>query len=500
MSTDDESVALDPSYIAGLLDSIGRVRFDISDTQDGRYTVRPMLRLKHSGTDLRAAVVGEFLEERGYQYEFVERHYGREFFRLQQASDLEELEAFLAGHSSQLVRELAFVNGVFADEFGTRILDPRELYQFTITRDRLRHGWRPRGRYHRSPADVVESHEFSHESIDPLPVPEGDVRTDYAVEWIAGVFDGACRYRPSVAEDAEYSIGYSMYPIARLYCPGVCPEFVDNFRRFCDDYDLAYGDSSDDDTLRITFTSATNIRRVLDVIFPRLLVLADVSEVLLGSILPRFDENEHRTRQGFYDLLRDFDSVARATGGQFREREYTPDYFADRWREDLDLVDEDEAESAGEPADQRGEFDVVPDVSLSGDDFAGPVGRYRTLVDLVDRDPESVARLRELYDDRCQLCGLRLADADGTGYAEVHYVRPLAPPHDGTDEPSNMLVVCPNHHADLDNGIVRIDPETGTIEHPFDSDIDETSIDVEPEHALSEDRLRYHNENICRLR
>ncbi|WP_338738646.1 HNH endonuclease [Haloplanus salilacus] len=499
MSAEEAPIDFDPSYVAGLFDTVGRVRFDISETPQDGYTVRPMLRLSPHQTQLRAAVIGEFLEERGYRYDFIEREYGDEFFRLQRRTDLEDLQSFLDGRSAHLIRELAFVDGVFADQFDFDILDPVDVYRFTVARDELRHGWRPKGRYHVSPDDISDRHDVETDDVETPALPHTELRTGYTVEWIAGVYDGVCRYRASIAEASDYEIGYAMYPIARLHRSGVCPTFVNAFRQFCEDYDLTYGDSSGKNDLQITFTGASNVRRILDVLYPRLLVLAEASEGLVEGILPAFDENVHRDKRGFYDLLREFDRVAELSGGPFRHREYDPEYFADLWRDELDLVDRGTvpSHSGTRPEDELDQFD---EVTVPPGAFGTTPRRFRTLVDRVERDPDRVARLKSLYDDRCQLCGTRLASSDGTGYSEVHHLRPLEAPHGGSDVTENMLVLCPNHHVDFDNGVVRVHVDDLSVDHPYDSAVDGDELFVTAEHEPAESALRYHNRTICRLR
>lgn len=501
MSDSAPRVDLDPSYVAGLLDGIGRVRFDLAETEEDRYTVRPMVRLKPNGTRMRAAVVGEFLEERGYRYDYIEREYGDEFFRLQQRDELEDLEEFLRGRSAHLVRELEFVNGVFAEEFDYSILSPEEACRFLRTRDELRYGWRPRGRHHVSPDEVANAHDIELESIEPVSLPTGSFRSDYTIEWIAGVFDALCRYRPSIAQSDEYAIDYAMYPVARLSTSGVNVRLVDYFVRFCTDYDLSFGDSSSANDLHVSFTGASNIRRVLDVLFPRLLVLAEHSEALLNGILPRFDEEEHHEKEGFYALLRDFDPIAQDTGGPFRHREYDPEYFADIWRDELELIEPDDASAGADRVAPEAEpLDELDPVTVRPESFSVAPGRFRTIAETSLRDSDAVRKLKSVYGDRCQLCGDRLADGDGTGYSEVHHLRPLGEPHDGPSEPTNMLVLCPNHHADFDNGVVRIDLDDRSVDHPFDSAVDGEPLTFEGEHGVADEYLRYHNRNICTLR
>ena len=464
-----------------------------------------MLRIKPHETEIRTAVVGSFLDLRGYQYELIEREYGGVFFRLQQRSDLEDLQEYLGGHSAHLVRELAFTTGVFADEFDFDVLDPEEIYRFLLARDKLRYGWRPRGRYHIPPSDISERFEIDDSTVAVPPLPSGTIRTDYTIEWIAGMFDGLCRYRPSISESSEHVVGYGMHPIARLYRGGVHSSLVTHVQQFCEDYDLNYGDTSDSNTLNISFTGPSHIRRVLDILFPRLLVLAEHSELVLGGILPRFDDEEHHTKPGFYRLFRDFDPVARASGGPFKNREYTPEYFAQRWKDDLGLTagDTTTEPSAAELDDSsRDESDQewlseLETLTLSPEEYRGEVGRYQTLVDRIYRDQTMVEDLKQLYGDRCQLCGTRLARRDGTGYSEVHHLQPLGRPHDGPDVRDNVLVLCPNHHSDFDNGVVEVDPGTLEIVHPYGSAVDGNQIIVEGDHQPGVEFLTYHNERIA---
>jgi predicted restriction endonuclease len=47
----------------------------------------------------------------------------------------------------------------------------------------------------------------------------------------------------------------------------------------------------------------------------------------------------------------------------------------------------------------------------------------------------------------------------GFFYCEAHHIRPLGSPHDGPDEESNLVIVCPNHHVLLDYGAIRLSKE-----------------------------------------
>lgn len=57
--------------------------------------------------------------------------------------------------------------------------------------------------------------------------------------------------------------------------------------------------------------------------------------------------------------------------------------------------------------------------------------------------------LRELHDGKCQVCSFTFEKRDGEPYFEIHHLDPEVGHH-----PSNLLVVCPNCHAQLEHATV----------------------------------------------
>ena len=72
------------------------------------------------------------------------------------------------------------------------------------------------------------------------------------------------------------------------------------------------------------------------------------------------------------------------------------------------------------------------------------------------RDSTSARRVKRLYDDSCQICGIRIRGSQGRSYSEGAHVRPLGRPHLGPDTETNLLCLCPNHHTLLDIGGIVI--------------------------------------------
>jgi predicted restriction endonuclease len=83
----------------------------------------------------------------------------------------------------------------------------------------------------------------------------------------------------------------------------------------------------------------------------------------------------------------------------------------------------------------------------------GKAQRKRKNIESYSRN-KNVKPLKILYADKCQIvqCGFRLKYVNEKGkylsYSEVHHYNPLK--NEGDDDWSNMVVLCPNHHAEFD--------------------------------------------------
>ena len=89
--------------------------------------------------------------------------------------------------------------------------------------------------------------------------------------------------------------------------------------------------------------------------------------------------------------------------------------------------------------------------------------------------------LKVMYHWRCQLCGTRIRLPGDRWYAEAHHIRPLGRGHADPDVAINIIVVCPNHHAMLDFGGIRLDRD---------------EIAACDGHELATEFIDYHNREI----
>ena len=98
--------------------------------------------------------------------------------------------------------------------------------------------------------------------------------------------------------------------------------------------------------------------------------------------------------------------------------------------------------------------------------------------EIIVRNRSLVAKIKELYSNSCQLCNNQLKIRKSIFYSEVHHIIPLGAPHNGKDNLSNVLCVCPNCHVLLDLGAIKLE-----------------TIPVS-KHKISKESLAYHNITI----
>lgn len=108
------------------------------------------------------------------------------------------------------------------------------------------------------------------------------------------------------------------------------------------------------------------------------------------------------------------------------------------------------------------------------------------------RNTTKSKELKELYENKCQVCNQALPTKDGY-YSEAHHLQPLGADHKGIDDQSNMIVVCPNHHALFDAGAIAIVPKTLKI-ISFNGDVI-GFLSQKENHNIDENFIKYHFEN-----
>ena len=115
----------------------------------------------------------------------------------------------------------------------------------------------------------------------------------------------------------------------------------------------------------------------------------------------------------------------------------------------------------------------------------GPAQKNSNEVTRFQRDSSKVKKLKKLYGDKCQICSHTFEYKINQFYSEVHHYNPLKDNAD--DDFDNMIVVCPNHHAEFDYNLIAIDVDGKSIIDRNSKKIAE--IHFHKQHKLSEKNI-----------
>lgn len=86
----------------------------------------------------------------------------------------------------------------------------------------------------------------------------------------------------------------------------------------------------------------------------------------------------------------------------------------------------------------------------------------------IKRNQTIVKNMKEKYSNKCQVCGFTFEKKNGGYYSEVAHIIPIESMALGVDTPSNLVVLCPNHHKMHDLGNLEIISKTTYV---IDGDI-----------------------------
>ena len=112
------------------------------------------------------------------------------------------------------------------------------------------------------------------------------------------------------------------------------------------------------------------------------------------------------------------------------------------------------------------------------------VQRVETTIQRIVRDTELTRRVKEIYNFKCQVCGVAILTNSGP-YAEAAHIKPLGAPHNGPDSLDNILCLCPNHHVKFDFGGFAILDD-------FELIGEAGKLQVDPNHRINKAYLKYH--------
>jgi hypothetical protein len=325
------------SYYTGLLDSLSRVQFNIRRHSDDTFSTRPSLRIRHRDNEILISLIGELLESKNIDFDLISRDYGYNYFHLNRRGDLKMIHKYIDNKSTQLIRELAFVHGPYQGFFDSASNSPKKIYQLVQAIEDLHFGRRlsPKTPYPK-PEELASEFNIDTSCVKDINLPVGNFREEYPVEYIGGIVDALAYFRTNINK-SPYGIGYNMVPQINIHKGGVHPAFAASVETFCDERKLQYNSASDMHTLNTIINGADAIDNFAPQVGPYLVVQHDELAYLHEEFIPRFYADEHHTKQGFYDLLVDFQVLGSTGRIRERSRKFTPEFFEKKWDEEIEI-------------------------------------------------------------------------------------------------------------------------------------------------------------------
>jgi putative restriction endonuclease len=113
--------------------------------------------------------------------------------------------------------------------------------------------------------------------------------------------------------------------------------------------------------------------------------------------------------------------------------------------------------------------------------------RIESTVLRIIRDTKVARQIKRLYDFECQVCQISIPTQLGH-YAEGAHIKPLGKPHNGDDNPNNLICLCPNHHIMFDKGVFSIKDNLQLI------GCLSGKLIINDKHQLNLSNLKYHRQ------
>ncbi|MEU5521724.1 HNH endonuclease [Streptomyces sp. NPDC047860] len=126
---------------------------------------------------------------------------------------------------------------------------------------------------------------------------------------------------------------------------------------------------------------------------------------------------------------------------------------------------------------------------------SGPAPRRDATRSVIVRDEALARKVKELEDNRCQICDTTLRYLNRP-YSEAAHIRGLGSPHHGPDDLQNLLCLCANCHVSFDGLEIYVDADglvkaTNHARDPY-------PLRRAPGHPLDEAHFSYHRD-LCRI-
>jgi len=153
---------------------------------------------------------------------------------------------------------------------------------------------------------------------------------------LAGVFDAIGVITVSISKKDSYKVGYEITPIVRITSSRNDNRvLMGKIIEYCDQQGVRYGitekeNTSDAKSDKIEIKRTESIQRFLEPILPSLVAKFEEATIMLEEIIPRIEDDKHRSKEGVYELM-EFADMIRGTNKRGPTLKYDQAYFKKEW-------------------------------------------------------------------------------------------------------------------------------------------------------------------------
>lgn len=146
--------------------------------------------------------------------------------------------------------------------------------------------------------------------------------------YIAATIDFGSNFQIKVLVESESRVGYVISP--QLYINSTNPAVMGFLEEFSENHGLNPRFREREDTIRMEITKRTDVRDLLRLVAPYVIVRRNAVAILLDDLLPGLDAGKQSDEEGFVELMEYVDEI-RSHTTQRSEPKYTEDYFRDEF-------------------------------------------------------------------------------------------------------------------------------------------------------------------------
>jgi 5-methylcytosine-specific restriction protein A len=147
---------------------------------------------------------------------------------------------------------------------------------------------------------------------------------------LAGAFDVGGNITVKIDQADRYKIGYRMLPLLSFTRPSDKDPILGKLMSYCSEQVVRYRlMETSNDGAKLHITDPNSVENFLDPFREYLVTMYLESEVMLQEVLPAIRDDQHKTKEGFYELMGAVDELRASNKG--RDPKYTKTYFAKRW-------------------------------------------------------------------------------------------------------------------------------------------------------------------------